>query len=57
MDVHNVTNEGHRDTLEATTEPQGQVKLGSLLAEIGRAVKLTDAEFKVFENLRGRSLA
>lgn len=45
------------DTVEAAVEPQGQVKLGSLLAAIGREVKLAEDEFKVFENVRDRSSA
>lgn len=46
-----------RDILEAAVKPQGRVKLGSLLAEIGRQAKLTDEEFAVFENVRDRSPA
>lgn len=49
--------EVNRDVVEAAVKPQGQVKLGSLLAEIGREVQLTEDEFKVFENLRDRSPA
>jgi antitoxin FitA len=57
MDIGNGTNEGHCDTVEAAVAPQGQVKLGSLLAAIGREVMLTDEEFKVFENMWDRSPA
>lgn len=46
-----------RDILEAAVKPQGRVKLGSLLAEIGRKVNLTDEEFAVFESVRDRSPA
>jgi plasmid stability protein len=31
-----------RDILEEAAKPEGRVKLGSLLSEIGRAVNLTD---------------
>ena len=41
-----------RDILESAVKPQGRVKLGSLLAEIGRKVRLTDEEFVVFEGVR-----
>jgi plasmid stability protein len=43
-----------RDILESTVKPEGRVKLGSLLAEIGRRAKLTDEEFAVFEQVRDR---
>ncbi len=36
-------------------EPQNHVKLGSLLAEIGRQAQLTEEEFAVFENIRERN--
>ena len=35
--------------------PQGQVKLGSMLAEIGRRAELTDDEFAVFEQVRSKA--
>jgi antitoxin FitA len=41
-----------REILEAAISPQGRVKLGSLLANIGREAKLTDVEFAVFEQVR-----
>jgi len=46
-----------REILEAAVSPQGRVKLGSLLADIGRQVKLTDEEFAVFEQVRDKSPA
>jgi plasmid stability protein len=46
-----------RDILESAVKPQGRVELGSLLAEIGRKVKLTDEEFAIFESVRGRTPA
>ena len=37
-----------RVTLEEAVLPEGRVKLGSLLAAVGRQVRLTDEEFAVF---------
>ena len=52
-----MSDETNHDIEEVAVKPQGLVKLGSLLAAIGREVKLTEDEFKVFENLRDRSPA
>lgn len=38
------------DILESAVRPQDRVKLSSLLAEIGRKVNLTEAEFAIFES-------
>jgi plasmid stability protein len=38
-----------RDILEKATRPEGRIKLGSLLAEIGREARLTDEEWALFE--------
>ncbi len=46
-----------REILESAVKPQGRVKLGSLLAEIGQGARLTDDEFAVFENLRDKTPA
>jgi len=46
-----------REILQAAVKPEGRLKLGTLLTEIGRKVKLSDAEFKVFENVRDRTPA
>ena len=46
-----------REILNNAVAPEGQVKLGSLLADIGRQAKLSDDEFSVFENVRDKSLA
>ena len=46
-----------RDILESAVKPQGRVKLGSLLTEIGRKLKLTEEEFAVFESVRDRTPA
>jgi plasmid stability protein len=44
-----------REILEATVAPEGRVKLGSLLADIGRRAKLTDEEFEVFGQVRDKT--
>jgi plasmid stability protein len=44
-----------REILEAAISPQGRVKLGSLLADMGRQAKLSDAEFDVFEHVRDKT--
>ncbi|SHI29917.1 FitA-like ribbon-helix-helix domain-containing protein [Pollutimonas bauzanensis] len=46
-----------RDILESAVKPQGRIKLGSLLTEIGRKVKLTDEEFAIFESVRDNTPA
>ena len=44
-----------REILESSVNPQGRVKLGSLLADMGRRARLTDEEFAVFEQARDKS--
>lgn len=44
-----------REILEAAVKPEGRVKLGSLLHEIGRRAKLTDDEVAVFDQIRDRT--
>ncbi len=46
-----------REILESAVSPAGRVKLGSLLADIGRRAKLTDQEFAVFSQVRDKSPA
>jgi plasmid stability protein len=46
-----------RDILESAVSPQGRVKLGSLLADMGRRAKLSDDEFAVFEQVRNKAPA
>lgn len=41
-----------REILESAITPKGRVKLGSLLAHMGRQAKLSDEEFAVFEQVR-----
>ncbi len=46
-----------RGILESAVSPRGRVKLGSLLADMGRQAKLTDKEFAVFAQVRDKSPA
>ncbi|MGQ0708762.1 MAG: FitA-like ribbon-helix-helix domain-containing protein [Rhodoferax sp.] len=46
-----------RDILESAVKPQGRVRLGSLLADIGRRVRLTDEEFATFQSVRDQTPA
>ena len=46
-----------REILESAVSPEGRVKLGSLLADMGRRAKLTDEEFVVFEQVRNKAPA
>lgn len=46
-----------REILESAVSPKGRVKLGSLLADIGRQARLTDKEFAVFEQVRDKTPA
>jgi plasmid stability protein len=42
---------------ESAVEPEKRVKLGTLLAEIGRTSGLTDEDFAVFEQVRDKTPA
>ncbi len=46
-----------REILESAVNPQGRVKLGSLLADMGRRAKLSDEEFSVFDQVRSKAPA
>ena len=46
-----------RGILESAVSPQGRMKLGSLLAGMGRRAKLSDEEFAVFEKVRSKAPA
>jgi plasmid stability protein len=46
-----------RAILESAVKPDNRVKLGSLLAEIGRKARLTDEEFALFESVRDKTPA
>ena len=43
-----------REILESTVSPAGRVKLGSLLADMGRQARLTEQEFAVFARVRDK---
>ena len=44
-----------RGILESAVSPEGRLKLGSLLADVGRRAKLTDEEFTVFDQVRNKA--
>jgi len=46
-----------REILESVVSPEGRVKLGSLLAGVGRQAKLTPDEFAVLEQVRDKTPA
>jgi plasmid stability protein len=46
-----------REILENAVQPEGRVKLGSLLASIGRKINLSDDELSIFEQSRDKSPA
>lgn len=46
-----------RAILEDALRPEGRIKLGSLLAELGREVGLTDDDFKMLDKIRDRTPA
>jgi antitoxin FitA len=46
-----------REILESAISPAGRVKLGSLLADMGRQARLTEQEFAVFAQVRDKSPA
>lgn len=46
-----------RSILESAVNPEGRIRLGSLLADFGRQARLTDEEFAVFEQVRDRTPA
>ncbi len=46
-----------REILESAVSPEGRVKLGSLLADMGRQARLTDQEFAVFAQVRDKTPA
>lgn len=46
-----------RDILEAAVKPEGRVKLGSMLAKIGRKMNLTNEDFTTFESVREQNHA
>ena len=46
-----------REILESAVSLQGRVKLGSLLADVGRQAKLSDEDFGAFEQVRDHTPA
>ena len=44
-----------REILESAVSPEGRVKLGSLLVDLGRQARLSDAEFTAFEQVRNKA--
>lgn len=46
-----------REILENAVQPEGRVKLGSLLARIGSKINLTDEEFSIFDQSRDKNPA
>jgi plasmid stability protein len=46
-----------RDILQSAVRPEGRVRLGSLLADIGRQARLNDEEFAVFDQVRDKRLS
>jgi len=46
-----------REILGSAMAPEGRVKLGSLLADIGRQAKLTEQDIAVFEQVRDKTPA
>ena len=44
-----------REILASAVNPKGRVKLGSLLADMGRRAKLSDDEFAIFEQVRSKA--
>jgi plasmid stability protein len=46
-----------REILALAVSPEGRVKLGSLLADIGRQAHLSDDEFAAFEQVRSKAPA
>lgn len=46
-----------REILTAAVKPEGRIKLGSLLTDIGRKARLTNEEFAAFEHVRDETPA
>ncbi|HSI47741.1 MAG TPA: Arc family DNA-binding protein [Ideonella sp.] len=46
-----------REILASAVGSEGRIKLGSLLADIGRQARLTDEEFAVFDHVRNKAPA
>lgn len=46
-----------REILESAVNHQGRIRLGSMLADMGRRAKLTDDEFAFFGQVRSKASA
>ena len=46
-----------REILESVVSPQGRVKLGSMLVDMGKRAKLSEEAFAVFEQVRDKAPA
>lgn len=46
-----------RSILAEAVQPKGRLRLGSMLTEIGRELRLTDAEFAVLDQVRDKTPA
>ena len=46
-----------REILESAVRPQGRARLGTLLAEIGRELQLSDEEIALFHSLHDKTPA
>jgi antitoxin FitA len=46
-----------REILESAVSPEGRVRLGTLLADMGRRARLSAEEFAVFEQVRNKAPA
>jgi plasmid stability protein len=46
-----------REILANAVKPEGRLKLGSLLADIGRKINLSDDEFSIFAQSRDKTQA
>ena len=46
-----------REILKNAVKPEGRLKLGSLLANIGRKINLSDDEFSILEQSRDKTQA
>ena len=46
-----------RQILTSAISPEGRIKLGTLLAYMGRQARLSDEEFAVFEQVRDKTPA
>ena len=44
-----------REIVESAVSPEGRVKLGSLLVDLGRQARLSDAEFTAFDQVRSKA--